>query len=101
MDDVLLYGLRATAGRPADYAVVGDPLTVEPYAVMFSKNDAELKRILDAEMARIILSGEINMLYKKWFNSPIPPNGKNLNMPMNSLLRSSFQFPSDKVADQF
>lgn len=99
MDDVLLYGLRATARRPEDYAVVGAALTVEPYAIMFSKKDVELKKIVDAEMARIIQSGEIHALYQKWFNSPIAPKGANLNMPMNRLLRASFQFPSDKVAD--
>lgn len=101
MDDVLLFGLRAASKKPDAYAVVGDPLTVEPYAIMFSKKDAELKRIVDGEMARLILSGEINALYAKWFNSPIPPDGINLNMPMNPLLRSSFQFPSDKVGDDW
>ncbi|HYD58814.1 MAG TPA: amino acid ABC transporter substrate-binding protein [Noviherbaspirillum sp.] len=101
MDDVLLFALRAASGRPETYAIVGDPLTVEPYAIMFSKQDAELKKVVDGEMARIILSGEINTLYAKWFNSPIPPDGINLNMPIGSLLRSSFQFPSDKVGDDW
>ena len=101
MDDVLLFALKAASGRPETYAIVGDPLTVEPYAIMFSKQDAELKKVIDGEMARIILSGEINVLYAKWFNSPIPPDGINLNMPMGSLLRSSFQFPSDKVGDNW
>jgi len=99
MDDVLLYGLKANVKNPDDYDVVGSPLTVEPYAIMFSRQDLELKKIVDTEMARIIQSGEIYSLYRKWFNSPIPPNGANLNMPMNRLLRASFQFPSDKVAD--
>lgn len=99
MDDVLLYGLKANLPHPDDYAVVGSPLTVEPYAIMFSRQDPELKKIVDAEMARIIQSGEIYGLYQKWFNAPIPPTGINLNMPMNRLLRASFQFPSDKVAD--
>ncbi|MFZ6656486.1 amino acid ABC transporter substrate-binding protein [Undibacterium sp. TJN19] len=99
MDDVLLYGLKAMSSRPADYQVVASPLTVEPYAIMFSKNDTELKKLMDAEMARIIYSGEVEKLYRKWFNNPIPPSGVNLDMPMNALLRNSFQFPSDKVAD--
>lgn len=99
MDDVLLYGLKSSARRPAGYAVVGQALTVEPYAIMFSRQDAELKKIVDAEMARVINSGEIYGLYQKWFDTPIPPDGINLHMPMNSLLRASFRFPSDKVAD--
>ncbi|MFZ6778754.1 amino acid ABC transporter substrate-binding protein [Undibacterium sp. Ji83W] len=99
MDDVLLYGLKAMSRHPADYQVVASPLTVEPYAIMFSKNDIELKKLMDAEMARIIYNGDVEKLYKKWFNNPIPPSGVNLDMPMNALLRNSFQFPSDKVAD--
>jgi ABC-type amino acid transport substrate-binding protein len=99
MDDVLLYGLRANAKNPADFKVVGDLLTVEPYAVMLSKNDPELKKVVDTEMARIIDSGEIYKLYDKWFQRPIPPKNVNLGMPMGLLLRESLRFPSDKVAD--
>jgi glutamate/aspartate transport system substrate-binding protein len=41
------------------------------------------------------MDGEIYALYKKWFQSPIPPKGTNLNVPMNFLLRDSFKAPSD------
>lgn len=99
MDDVLLYGLKAVSAHPADYQVVASPLTVEPYAIMFSKNDAELKKLVDAEMASLIYKGELERLYKKWFRQAIPPSGVNLDMPMPALLRNSFQFPTDKVAD--
>jgi ABC-type amino acid transport substrate-binding protein len=99
MDDVLLFGLRANAKQPADFAVIGDLLTVEPYAVMLSKDDPDLKKIVDTEMARIIDAGELHKLYAKWFQRPIPPKGVNLGMPMSVLLRESLRFPSDKVAD--
>lgn len=97
MDDVLLYGLRAQAHRPQDFVVVGDPLTVEPYAIMFSRHDSALKALVDAEMAEIIHSGEFQRLYRKWFESPIPPRNANLQMPMGHMLRESLRFPSDKV----
>ena len=99
MDDVLLYGIRASAANPLDYAVVGKSMTVEPYAIMLPKGDAAFKKIVDDEMRRIILSGEINTLYKKWFQSPIPPKGINLDLPMPFMLRESFKYPSDKVGD--
>jgi glutamate/aspartate transport system substrate-binding protein len=70
MDDVLLYGLRA----------------------MF-------KKLVDATLARIINDFEINKLYDKWFQTPIPPSGVNLELPMNHLLRDSLKFPSDAVGD--
>jgi ABC-type amino acid transport substrate-binding protein len=99
MDDVLLFGLRANDPDPSRFAVVGDALSSEPYAIMMSKDDAAFKELVDREMARIINSGEIYKLYNKWFKAPIPPKGVNLNMPMGHLLRGTFQFPTDKVAD--
>ena len=41
--------------------------------------------------------GEIYTLHKKWFQSPIPPKGTNLNVPMNFLLRDSLKAPSDRL----
>lgn len=99
MDDVLLYGMRANAANPLDYAIIGKPMTVEPYAMMLPKGDAAFKKVVDDEMRRIILSGEITGLYNKWFQTPIPPKGINLDLPMPFMLKESFKYPSDKVGD--
>ncbi|RZI39876.1 amino acid ABC transporter substrate-binding protein [Herbaspirillum sp. HC18] len=99
MDDVLLFGLRANAQNPATFAIVGDPLSAEPYAIMLRKDDPAFKTIVDREMGRIIQDGEIYKLYDKWFKSPIPPKGVNMNMPMGHLLRDMLRFPTDKVGD--
>ncbi|MEN7526318.1 MULTISPECIES: amino acid ABC transporter substrate-binding protein [unclassified Cupriavidus] len=99
MDDVLLYGLRANAKNPTALTVTGDLLTIEPYAIMLSKNDAEFKKIVDRAMIAAIYDQETQKLYRKWFQQPIPPNGITLDIPMSYLLRDSFKFPSDKVAD--
>lgn len=100
MDDVLLYGLVASAAKPSDFQVVGDALSAEPYAIMMRKNDPAFKRVVDIEVARLMAEGEINSLYEKWFNQPIPPNGINMRMRMSPLLRASIRFPSDKVGDE-
>lgn len=99
MDDVLLYGLRANSGTPEKFAVIGKPMTIEPYAIVVPKGDEAFKKIVDTEMRRIILSGEINALYRKWFQQPIPPKGINMDLSMPYLLKDSFKYPSDKVAD--
>lgn len=99
MDDVLLYGLRANSPHPETFKVIGKPMTIEPYAIMLPKGDAAFKKIVDTEMRRIIQSGEIYRLYHKWFEQPIPPKGINLGLPLPYLLRDSFKYPSDKVAD--
>ncbi|MBI3283488.1 MAG: amino acid ABC transporter substrate-binding protein [Burkholderiales bacterium] len=99
MDDVLLYGLRANARDPAKFAVVGDALSTEPYAMMLRRDDPAFKALIDREMAHLMDEGEITRLYDKWFRKPIPPKGANLNMNMGFLLRDTIRFPSDKVAD--
>lgn len=99
MDDVLLYSLRSSAKDPAALAIVGDPLSVEPYAIMLRKDDADFKKIVDHEMLRIIAEGEIHRLYERWFMRPVGLKGINMNMPMGYLLRESLRFPTDKVAN--
>ena len=97
MDDVQLYGLIAESADPKKFKVVGKLLTIEPLAIMMSKDDPELKRIVDDEMKRLIRSGEGNALYDRWFTKPIPPKNVSLNLPMNYLLRDFWQYPSDIV----
>lgn len=99
MDDVLLYGLRANSIQPEALKIVGRAMTIEPYAIMLPKGDVEFKKIVDAEMRRIIQSGEIYSIYHKWFEQPIAPKGVVLGLPMPYLLRDSLKYPSDKVAD--
>lgn len=97
MDDVQLYGLIAKDSSPQDFKVVGQPVTAEALAIMLPKGDAEFKKLVDDEMKRLILSGEIYPIYDKWFNKPIPPNGKSLNMPVGYLLKDFWKYPSDFV----
>lgn len=99
MDDVLLFGLRANAPKPEDFAVIGKPMSIEPYAIMLPKGDAAFKLVVDQEMRRIIQSGEINAIYSKWFTQPIPPKNINLALPMQHMLKDLFKYPSDKVGD--
>lgn len=99
MDDVLLYGLRANAKEPEKYAVIGEPLSTEPYAIMLNKDDTAFKAFIDKELARLMTDGDVSKLYQKWFKNPVSPKGATLNMEMGVLLRDTLRFPSDKVAD--
>ena len=98
MDDILLYGLKASAANPAELAVVGDPIQVEPYAIMLRRDDPAFKKLVDDTLAALIRSGEFETLYKKWFQSPIPPKGINLQAPMSQELRDNLKALSDKPA---
>jgi glutamate/aspartate transport system substrate-binding protein len=99
MDDVILYGLRANMQHPEAFAIVGDALSVEPYAIMLTKDDAEFKAVVDREMAGMQNDGGFRKIYNKWFMNPVPPRGKSMSMPMGYLLRDSILYPTDKIGD--
>ncbi|HEY2927511.1 amino acid ABC transporter substrate-binding protein [Piscinibacter sp.] len=97
MDDVLLYGLRAGRPDPTKLKVVGKFLTIEPLAMMLSKDDPEFKKIVDDEMKRLIASREAHAIYERWFLKPIPPKNTALNLPMSYLLKDFWKYPTDQV----
>ena len=98
MDDILLYGLKASSANPADLAVVGEAIQVEPYAIMVRKDDPAFKKLVDDTLASLMKSGDFDKLYKKWFQSPIPPKGINLSAPMSKELMDNMKALSDKPA---
>jgi len=95
MDDILLYGSVANSAAPADYLVSDDALSVEPYGILLPPDDPAFKKVADDTLAAIYRSGEINKIYAKWFLSPIPPNGVNLNVPMSAALKRAIEKPTD------
>ena len=97
MDDVLLFGLNANRPNPNQLKVVGKYLTTEPLAIMFSKNDPELKKVALGEMRRLIASQEVYAIYDKWFIKPIPPRNTALNLPRGYLLKDFWKYPTDVV----
>ena len=99
VDDILLYGLIAGLDNPSQIKVVGKFLTIEPLAIMLSKEDTEFKKIVDDEMKRLINSREAFAIYDKWFLAPIPPKNKALALPMNYLLKDFWKYPTDRVPE--
>lgn len=97
MDEVLLYGLLAGRPNPGSLKIVGKYLTIEALGIMVSREDPELKRMLDAEMRRLISTGEATEIHDRWFVRAIPPRRRALGLPMNYLHRDFWKFPSDFV----
>jgi glutamate/aspartate transport system substrate-binding protein len=62
---------------------------------MIRKDDPAFKKVVDTAMVNIYKSGEINKIYAKWFTSPIPPKGINLNMPMTAVFKNLTTNPID------
>jgi glutamate/aspartate transport system substrate-binding protein len=95
MDDILLYSLAAQARNPKDYDISPIALSVEPYGIMLRKDDAAFKKVVDAAMANLYKSGQINAIYEKWFQKPIPPKGLNLAIPMSEAMKKVVAKPTD------
>jgi len=94
MDDILLASLAAQSRKPKDYEISSTALSVEPYGIMLRKDDAAFKKVVDAAMTQIYKSGQINAIYAKWFQKPIPPKGINLNLPMGTAFKKVVANPT-------
>ncbi len=99
-DDILLAGLRATATAPNDFAFLSDSFPSDPYALVVSRTDPGFKQLVDAALSDVMKSGAYDKLYARWFESPIPPKGVNLNFPQSEKLRDLIKTPSDKANGQ-
>lgn len=97
MDDILLNGERTRAIRWGDWIITGTPQSREAYGCILRKNDPKFKKLVDRTLANIMTSGEGERIYTKWFMSPIPPNGINLNFPMSDDMVNLFKSPNDKA----
>ena len=75
MDDVLLAGLIANDPNPKDYVIAGETLRVEPYAIMFRKDDPQFKKVVDETLIGLMKSGEAEKIYNKWFVNADPAQG--------------------------
>jgi glutamate/aspartate transport system substrate-binding protein len=99
MDDALLAGERAKARDPGEWVIVGTPQSHEAYGCMMRKDDPEFKKVVDDAIAQVEKSGEADKIYNKWFQSPIPPKGLNLNFPESEDMKKLFSNPNDKALD--
>ncbi|WP_112765380.1 amino acid ABC transporter substrate-binding protein [Agrobacterium pusense] len=99
MDDILLRSFVAETGRPEDYAISNEYLAPpQPYGLMLRHGDTGFRDAVNEALGEIYASGEIEKIYEKWFNAPIPPNGMNLQRPLPDDLADAFRNPVDTTA---
>jgi glutamate/aspartate transport system substrate-binding protein len=101
MDDNILAGNIANSKSPGDFRIVGEVLSVEPIAIMFRRDDPAFKKAVDDSIVAMMRNGELDKLYVKWFQSPIPPRNSNLNMPMGATLKGLIAKPNDLPMEDY
>jgi len=94
-DDILLTGLAAASASAADYALSSEGYSADPYALMFAKGDAGMKKVVDDTLVGLFKSGEISKIYDRWTMKPIPPKGITLNFPMGAAMKKAIASPTD------
>ena len=70
-------------------------MAADPYALMMRRDDPQFKALVDAALAAVFKSGEVEKIYDKWFTRPIPPRGITLNFPMSEQWKRVVRQPTD------
>lgn len=96
-DDGLAYSAVASSKNPELFVVGTKSLEMAPYGIMQPKDDPEFKRIVDEAVIELINNGKVEEIYTKYFTSPIPPRGINLNYPMSDVLKRTLANPTDSA----
>jgi glutamate/aspartate transport system substrate-binding protein len=68
-DRVLLLGLAAKAKDPKALALLGDPLSYEPYAIALPRDDWALRQAVDSALSQIYKSSALPEIYNRWFGA--------------------------------
>ncbi|WP_017958461.1 glutamate/aspartate ABC transporter substrate-binding protein [Rhizobium leguminosarum] len=98
-DDAVLAGQKARSRTPEKWQIVGKPQSKEVYGCLMRRDDPQFKKIADDVIAKLETSPEIDDLYKKWFETPVPPRGLNLGFPMSAGLKALYKSPNDTASD--
>jgi ABC-type amino acid transport substrate-binding protein len=89
-DDVLLYGLLAQNKAQADYVVIGDFLSYDPYGIVYRKGDTQLAKLVNDTFHNLAEDREIERRYTRWFLRKLP-SGVSLDLPMSPQLETIVQ----------
>jgi len=82
-DGIQLAGLKAKAANPAQWEIVGEFFSYEPYGMAMRKNDADFRNAVNNGLMDGIESGKYFEIYDKWFG----PKGE-LPYPMSAGVRT-------------
>ena len=80
-DDILLRGLVQRSATPDAFAVVGNFLSYDPYALMIRRDDSAFRLVVDRTLADLFFRRQFEALFDKWFEP--------MGIPMTDMLRAA------------
>src|SRR3954451_3975244 len=93
-DDILLYGLIARHKAQAQFKVVGDYLSYDPYGIMFRKGEPQLTAVVERTFQKLGSGRDLIPLYNKWFVARLP-TGEKLGVAISAQLEEAFKSMDD------
>ena len=86
-DGIQLAGLKVKAPNPAEWKIVGDFYSYEPYGMAMRKNDSDFRAVVNNALMEALEGGEYFKLYDKWFG----PKGE-LPYPLTDDVKSFLMY---------
>ncbi|MEL0169396.1 MAG: amino acid ABC transporter substrate-binding protein [Pseudomonadaceae bacterium] len=92
----IMAGEALKEGNTGSYKMINLGLNPEAFGCMLPANEPELKQLVDATLSEMMQSGELEQIYNQWFNNPIAPFGRAMNLPLNDKTRAVYAIPNDQ-----
>lgn len=71
-DESILLGLKNSDETPADWEIVGDYISPEPYGFGLPENESNFRDFVNISLMEMWAAGEFQTIYKKWFGEDTP-----------------------------
>jgi glutamate/aspartate transport system substrate-binding protein len=74
-DRTVLARLKLMAARPADFQILANDFSYEPYGIVLPRDDPDFRLEVDRALAGLYRSGEIDPIFQRWlapFGQPGP-----------------------------
>jgi len=74
-DKIKLIGIAVTAKDPALFSLLVADFSIEPYAFALPRGDSALRLVVNRELTRVYVSGEIEEIFARWLGKLGRPSG--------------------------
>ena len=68
-DGSLLAGMSSKAKDPAQYEILPEMLSYDPYAYILPEDDSDFRDFINEQLIRMFTDGRYMKYYEKWFGA--------------------------------
>jgi glutamate/aspartate transport system substrate-binding protein len=86
--DTLIHGVLQKTGRASAYRILPESLERRTRAIMVPREDPDFRNAANRALQKLAKSGEFEEIYRRWLESPLPPDGVNFQLEMDDAIRA-------------